>query len=119
MARELARGTKRWCQGEECGLPFYDLNKSDLVCPNCGARYKVAATVAAVPIAKSPGRKWSERRPATPTDKEADTTAEISDDDKEEADSAEIVSLDDLLEPDEPDDADVTGTSNATGNGTD
>ena len=31
-----ARGTKRICQSEDCGLPFYDLNRTEISCPSCG-----------------------------------------------------------------------------------
>lgn len=33
------RGVKRQCQGEDCGTPFYDLNREPIACPNCGAAY--------------------------------------------------------------------------------
>lgn len=43
MSKTAVRGTKRWCQDEACGLPFYDLNRTDFICPNCGAVYKAIA----------------------------------------------------------------------------
>ena len=30
-------GTKRMCQG--CGAPFYDMRRSPIVCPKCGATF--------------------------------------------------------------------------------
>jgi hypothetical protein len=36
MSNQLVRGTKRICQSDACGLPFYDLNREDVSCPNCG-----------------------------------------------------------------------------------
>jgi uncharacterized protein (TIGR02300 family) len=34
-----ARGTKRICQSEDCGLPFYDLNRTEISCPSCGTAF--------------------------------------------------------------------------------
>ena len=33
------RGTKRHCQNDACSLPFYDLNRPAIVCPNCSTAY--------------------------------------------------------------------------------
>lgn len=40
LARET-RGTKRHCQHDECGLPFYDLKRDVIVCPYCSSAYTV------------------------------------------------------------------------------
>lgn len=40
------RGTKRKCSS--CGASYYDLNRSPVTCPKCGAAY-----VAAVPVRAS------------------------------------------------------------------
>lgn len=45
------RGAKRRCQNESCGLPFYDLNRSPIVCPNCSTAY-----VAPVPEPRNESR---------------------------------------------------------------
>lgn len=37
MATKAARGTKRTCQA--CETRFYDLNRSPITCPSCGAAY--------------------------------------------------------------------------------
>jgi len=42
-ALKASRGLKRRCQNEACGLPFYDLNREAIVCPNCAVAYVVAA----------------------------------------------------------------------------
>lgn len=39
MSNQLSRGTKRVCQSATCTLPFYDLNRTDIHCPNCGALF--------------------------------------------------------------------------------
>ena len=44
-------GTKRLCA--ECGAKYYDLNKTPITCPKCGAPFKVVATT----------RKRCEQRP--------------------------------------------------------
>lgn len=47
MTTTLARrGVKRTCQSEPCGLPFYDLNKTVIECPNCGAAFVPPPVVA-------------------------------------------------------------------------
>ena len=38
-AVKASRGTKRSCQNEACGLPFYDLNRDPIACPNCSAAW--------------------------------------------------------------------------------
>lgn len=48
-------GTKRQCQS--CGAKFYDLNKSPILCPKCGAAFAavaIAATVASRRAAAAP-----------------------------------------------------------------
>lgn len=37
IALKAVRGTKRRCQNDGCGLPFYDLNRGTIVCPNCAS----------------------------------------------------------------------------------
>lgn len=39
MTKQLSRGTKRICQSTVCALPFYDLNQTNIWCPNCGALF--------------------------------------------------------------------------------
>lgn len=41
MSQKAARGTKRTCQG--CAARFYDLDNTPIVCPMCGAEFKLAA----------------------------------------------------------------------------
>jgi uncharacterized protein (TIGR02300 family) len=58
MATKQDRGTKRTCQNSDCGARFYDLNRSPIVCPICGANYVIAssptAVAAAAPEEKAP-----------------------------------------------------------------
>lgn len=39
---KLEWGTKRTCQS--CSSRFYDLQKSPIVCPKCGATYEIVTT---------------------------------------------------------------------------
>lgn len=44
MSSKAARGTKRTCQG--CGARFYDLNRDPIICPICGAEYRLTGEAA-------------------------------------------------------------------------
>ena len=46
MATKQARGTKRTCQS--CDERFYDLERSPITCPLCGAKYVIASSPAAL-----------------------------------------------------------------------
>jgi hypothetical protein len=39
MSKVDVRGAKRKCQNEECFASFYDLNREEFSCPNCGTTY--------------------------------------------------------------------------------
>ncbi|MES0404323.1 MAG: TIGR02300 family protein [Hyphomicrobium sp.] len=58
MATKQDRGTKRTCQNSECGSRFYDLNRTPIACPICGAAYVITSSPAAIvivqPEAKTP-----------------------------------------------------------------
>ena len=45
MDRLRLRGTKRQCQNAGCVLPFYDLNRIQIQCPNCGAAFVIQEPV--------------------------------------------------------------------------
>ena len=47
MTNKTARGTKRQCLNEECSRPFYDLNRPEPVCPDCGAAFVIVPPVTA------------------------------------------------------------------------
>jgi uncharacterized protein (TIGR02300 family) len=46
MATKQSRGTKRTCQS--CDNRFYDLDKTPIHCPMCGAAYVIASSPAAL-----------------------------------------------------------------------
>jgi hypothetical protein len=41
-----ARGTKRTCQNSDCGVRFYDLGRSPIICPVCASPYVLPSTPA-------------------------------------------------------------------------
>ena len=43
-----ARGTKRTCQNSDCGVRFYDLGRSPIICPICASPYVLPSTPAPV-----------------------------------------------------------------------
>ncbi|KUO61632.1 MAG: hypothetical protein APF80_11095 [Alphaproteobacteria bacterium BRH_c36] len=109
-----ARGTKHRCLS--CELPFYDLARTPIVCPNCSETF--VPVVAATPRLSEPkpisnGRRapWSQKKasaepvadePLATADADADDIEDVEDDDEIEADD------DTLLDPDaETDDDEV------------
>jgi hypothetical protein len=112
MTKAAARGTKRWCQDEACGLPFYDLNKVDIACPNCGAVYTVIASPPALETADRYPRRMGRTPFRTPVvaEAEVETAAEVADVEDEveaEAEADDAVMTEALLEPDDDEGADV------------
>ncbi len=69
-------GTKRKCQS--CGLPFYDLNKKKIICPNCNAEFNL-----------TPQTRPRRPTPATPKTKEEKSVI---------PEDVEIIDKEDLLE---------------------
>ncbi len=112
MSKAAVRGTKRWCQDEACGLPFYDLNRADFSCPNCGAVYKPVAP----PVVMSREQRFPRQtgllrvhvvQPAELESKDevaADAENEIE---LEEVDLEKGEANESLLEPDDEDAADL------------
>ena len=110
------RGIKRHCQSEPCGLPFYDLNRSPIECPNCGVGYTVAP--AYVFKAKEYGKRPQYKlfKPVDPI--EAEEKLEVAADDALEQtveDGDEIEKVDTLLEIDDDDGSDALDTGVAKG----
>lgn len=63
MSTNLARGTKRTCQNPACELPFYDLNRTEFACPNCGSAFDMQRHAEAQALQQARG---PQRRPARP-----------------------------------------------------
>jgi hypothetical protein len=60
MPLNKSRGLKRTCQNEDCALPFYDLNRQQFDCPNCGEQFdpmrpaETPTTSSAYPLRRKP-----------------------------------------------------------------
>lgn len=63
MSKQLSRGTKRICQSSTCALPFYDLNRADISCPNCGAVFDASVVLYPRSDPTKPGSWQGGRRP--------------------------------------------------------
>ena len=111
MATKQDRGTKRTCQNSECGSRFYDLNRTPIACPICGAAYVVAASPAPITIVQP-----EEPAPPKPKKKEfaqveADEEETTEEDTLDEVEADKTVSNDDeetFLEQEEEDGGDVS-----------
>jgi len=84
MATKQDRGTKRTCQNSECGARFYDLARSPITCPICGASYVIASSPtpipAVVPEEKAPRKpKKEEFAPAAAAEDETEAADELAD----------------------------------------
>ena len=78
-----ARGTKRVCPS--CGVRFYDLNRTPIVCPVCQSIYQVTPT-------PTPSRRWGRAQPVeTRRVEEPEAKAPV-------LDGPEIVSLEEAEE---------------------
>ncbi len=121
-ARNQLRGIKRKCQNEGCGLPFYDLNRAEIACPNCGSGYEII--VPPPPRAGSGGqRRFNRNYPvmqapveaaAVPAEiEEAGVEAELEETETS-ADAADTVA-DVILEDEEEGEAIDLGTVPAEG----
>ncbi len=69
-ATKAARGTKRTCQNSDCGIRFYDLGRSPIICPECETKYSLGVTEAAAVaaagaavIAAEKARKAAAKKP--------------------------------------------------------
>jgi hypothetical protein len=99
MSKVNVRGTKRTCQSEACSLPFYDLNRTDISCPNCGtvldpsvvkyARNPPSST----PAWKRGGRNFQRAasRPVAEPAELADVEVEVDGDEAADADASGLI----------------------------
>ena len=87
MATKQDRGTKRTCQNSECGSRFYDLNRTPIACPICGAAYVVGSSPAPITIVQ-----W-DTTPRKPKKKEF-ADAETNEDETAKEDTLDEVEAD-------------------------
>lgn len=64
MATKHARGTKRTCQS--CDERFYDLERSPIICPLCGAKYVIASSPAALAALQAEQREQLAKKSKKP-----------------------------------------------------
>ncbi len=64
MATKQARGTKRTCQS--CDERFYDLERSPILCPFCGAKYVIASSPAALAALQAEQREQLNKKSKKP-----------------------------------------------------
>ena len=109
------RGTKRVCAA--CEVSFYDLMRSPIVCPSCGAghdpvdRPLVELGERGAPTGKTGWRRKSFKRPdPSPVAVQAAEAAEDSREDEAEDDTpAPALEEDDVVLEQEPDEGDISG----------
>ncbi len=95
-------GTKRVCQS--CGCKFYDLQRSPIVCPSCGAGFDPEALLKSRRIRSAPVAKPEKpAAPAKPVEKKAeDELEELAEKTEDlEEDDALIVDADELGDDDD------------------
>ena len=110
MATKQDRGTKRSCQNSECSAHFYDLNRTPIVCPICGAKYVIASSP--LPIAPATAMEKAPRKAKKEEFADTDSIEEKADSedtlDEVEADKSVDENADEtFLEEEEEDGGDV------------
>ncbi|HEX9944994.1 MAG TPA: FYDLN acid domain-containing protein [Thermoanaerobaculia bacterium] len=99
---ELKLGSKYECYN--CGTKFYDLGKSEPLCPKCGANQKDAAT--SEPAAGQASRRRRKAEVAKPLEIEEEEVAPIADIGDEEMVGPELEEVDLGGEAEEEEDLD-------------
>ncbi len=118
MSTKQARGTKRTCQNSGCGSRFYDLSRSPITCPVCGAKYVIAsAPLAPEPVAERqvvPNKEFADAGALAPGDAPEVAPEDIPD--VEGTDEPVAAEEDEtFLEEEEEDGGDVTGIIGGVG----
>ena len=90
-------GTKRLCQS--CGAKFYDMARSPIVCPKCGATFDVDAAVK-LKRGRTPPQEPKPKEAPTVEETDAATEEEAPDLDAGETDDEDILENTDDLEED-------------------
>ena len=89
------RGTKRTCQNSECGSRFYDLNRTPIACPICGAAYVVGAEPAAIVIVQPEEKTPSKPKKKKFAEPEANEDETAKEDTLDEVEADKTVGNDD------------------------
>ncbi|MGO9004358.1 MAG: TIGR02300 family protein [Beijerinckiaceae bacterium] len=102
-------GNKHQCQ--QCGTKFFDLNKSPIICPKCGAAFHLALARSS----RAGAAEDEERDTETEAELVSLDEADVADEDKVVAGTDEEVEIEDdtgedaFLEEEEEDSDDVAG----------
>ena len=105
------RGTKRTCQNSECGARFYDLSRSPIACPICGAAYVIGSSPAAIVIVQPEEKTPSKPKKKEFAEAEANEDETAKEDTLDEVETDKTVAADDdktFLEQEEEDGGDVS-----------
>lgn len=68
--KQATRGMKRTCQS--CDERFYDLEKTPILCPHCGAKYVIASSPAALAALQAEEKAARNKIKKAPIAEEAD-----------------------------------------------
>lgn len=108
-----SRGIKRICQDADCGRPFYDLNRTQFTCPDCGASFDVQAAIRPplnfeMPVVyRKPGRMFPTPLPVVHKEDVPAEAAETDDAEEVEVaaatDTAPVIGDDDSILEEEDD----------------
>lgn len=100
MSKQLSRGTKRICQSATCALPFYDLNRADIHCPNCGTVFDTSVElyprrdqIAAAPW-ESGGRTARSSAAITAAAEAKPSSPQLDEDDEAGSSTDEVIDAD-------------------------
>lgn len=98
MSKLASRGTKRICQSATCALPFYDLNRTDITCPNCGTLFDTSVVLypRRDQIAAAPWRSGGRSAHAAPAVRvvEAKPLPEIDEVEEAASDTDDVIDAD-------------------------
>ena len=111
MATKQDRGTKRTCQNSECGARFYDLSRSPIACPICGAAYVIGSSPAAIVIVQPEEKTPSKPKKKKFAEPEANEDETAKEDTLDEVEADKTVGNDDdetVLVEEEEDGGDVS-----------
>lgn len=106
IATKEQRGTKHVCQSETCHRPFYDLKRSEIICPYCGTAFDKKAAPSnrfgAEALEPNPrfGRKILAPLPIVQEEAEEESIEAVA-----EEDSPSEPASDDILETEDDDGA--------------
>jgi hypothetical protein len=115
MAKAAVRGTKRWCQGEVCALPFYDLNRAAFCCPNCGAAYDLRLARSLAVSSQPTVARFAPLGPALGPKPEPEAEpAQSPDEEEDEGETGDAGDAETLIEDDD-EEIDVTGPKSCRG----